>query len=43
MGLRDIRPKDVQQLDSVEHVDKLSLIGKAVAKNVSLDHLGGFV
>jgi hypothetical protein len=43
MGLGDIRPKDVQQLDSVEHVDKLSRIGKAVAKNVSLDHLGGFV
>ncbi len=42
MGLSDIRPKDVQQLDSVEHVDKLSRIGQAVAKQVSLAHLGSF-
>lgn len=43
MGLAGIEPDDVQQLDSVKHVDDLSSVGKAVAKQVSLAHLGPFV
>jgi patatin-like phospholipase/acyl hydrolase len=43
MGLPDIEPGDVQKLDSVKHVDQLSSVGKAVAKRVSLAHLGPFV
>lgn len=43
LGLPDIKPEDVQQLDSVEHVGELSRVGKAAAKQVTLAHLGPFV
>lgn len=32
LGLNNINPEDVQQLDSVEHIDKLQQVGKAVAR-----------
>ncbi|MGE3154235.1 MAG: patatin-like phospholipase family protein [Nitrospiraceae bacterium] len=32
LGLTDIEPKDVQKLDSVEHIDQLQRVGQAVAK-----------
>jgi hypothetical protein len=39
LGLGKIKPKDVQQLDSVEHVGELQKIGKAVGeKKVKRDH-----
>ena len=44
LGLSDIKPEDVQQLDSVEHIDKLERVGQAVAKlKVSSEHFKGFV
>ena len=43
LGLSAIRPEDVQQLDSVEHIDKLQRVGQAVAeRKVSLKHFKGF-
>lgn len=43
LGLNDVRPEDVQALDSVRHVRDLSRVGRAAANAVSLDHLGAFV
>jgi predicted acylesterase/phospholipase RssA len=43
MGLDAIDPEQVQRLDSVKHIADLSRVGQAVAKRVSLAHLGGFV
>jgi uncharacterized protein len=43
LGLNEIDPEDVQQLDSVKHINQLSRVGKAVAKQVSLAHLSPFV
>jgi uncharacterized protein len=42
LGCPDIRPDDVQQLDSVEHMDELLRVGAAAGEQVSLDHFGGF-
>lgn len=40
----DINCEDVQQLDSVEHIDKLACVGQAVAKRkISLEHFKGFL
>ncbi len=33
LGLSDINCEEVQQLDSVEHIDKLERVGQAVAKS----------
>jgi hypothetical protein len=38
----DIRPEDVQQLDSVEHMDELLRVGRAAGRQVSLSHYGSF-
>src|SRR4030095_2163795 len=39
LGIGDIQPKDVQQLDSIEHVTDLQRVGKAVARRcVRLEH-----
>jgi patatin-like phospholipase/acyl hydrolase len=43
LGLPDIQPAQVQQLDSVRHIDKLSAVGRAVAQTVSPAHFAGFV
>jgi len=43
LGLRDINPADVQQLDSVDHVADLQRVGKAVAEQkVKAEHFAGF-
>jgi hypothetical protein len=42
LGLADIKPEDVQKLDSVEHVAELQRVGKAVAKKVKAEHFAGF-
>lgn len=39
LGLNDIAPTDVQQLDSVEHIAELQRVGKAVAEQkVKVEH-----
>lgn len=44
LGLRDIDPKNVQQLDSVEYVAELQRVGKAVAeRKVLAEHFSGFL
>ena len=43
LGLTDIAPVDVQQLDSVAHVKELQRVGEAVAKKVQAAHFDGFV
>ena len=44
LGLPDIKPEDVQKLDSVEHIPALQRIGKAVAeKKLKQEHFAGFV
>jgi patatin-like phospholipase/acyl hydrolase len=43
LGLKDIKPEHVQQLDSVEHVGDLQRVGKAVAEQkVKAEHFAGF-
>jgi patatin-like phospholipase/acyl hydrolase len=42
LGLADIKPEDVQKLDSVEHIPELQRVGKAVAKKVRPEHFSGF-
>ena len=43
LGLNDILPVDVQQLDSVAHVKDLQKVGKAVAEQVQAEHFDGFL
>ncbi|MBL8483393.1 MAG: patatin-like phospholipase family protein [Rhodocyclaceae bacterium] len=43
LGLPDIKPENVQKLDSVDSIDDLSRVGKEVARDVSLAHFGSFV
>jgi len=43
LHLPNVRPEDVQQLDSVDHINELQLVGKAVAEQVSVDHFAGFL
>lgn len=42
LGLANIKPEDVQQLDSVAHVAELQRVGQAVAKKVKPEHFAGF-
>jgi patatin-like phospholipase/acyl hydrolase len=42
LGLSHIKPKDVQMLDSVEHIGELQEVGKAVGRSVRPEHFGGF-
>lgn len=44
LGLHDIKPKDVQQLDSIEHVTDLQRVGTAVAQQkVRREHFANFL
>ena len=43
LGLRDLRPQDVQRLDAIGHDDALRQIGRAVAQKVARDHFAGFL
>jgi patatin-like phospholipase/acyl hydrolase len=44
LGLTDVKPEDVQKLDSVEHIGKLQRVGKAVAnQKVNAEHFEGFL
>ncbi|MGA7054308.1 MAG: patatin-like phospholipase family protein [Mycobacterium sp.] len=44
LGLPDIRPDDVQQMDSVDHIDELQKIGQRVAeRDVVSAHFAGFL
>jgi len=43
MGLHDIKPKNVQRLDSIEFINDLRRIGKKVAQEIKIEHFGGFI
>jgi hypothetical protein len=43
MGLNDIDPEQVGQLDSVKYVDALSRVGRRLAEEVRLEHFGPFI
>jgi hypothetical protein len=43
MGLHDIKPKNVQRLDSIKFIDDLRHIGKKVAEEVKREHFGDFI
>ena len=43
LRVKDIKPENVHQLDSVEHVGELQRVGKAVAEQkVKAEHFAGF-
>jgi len=41
--LQHIEPGNVQQMDSVDHITELQEVGRAVAKQVNIDHFAGFL
>lgn len=43
LGLKNLKPENVQKLDSVEHIQDLQRVGKAVAKQVHKDHFKAFL
>jgi hypothetical protein len=44
LGLPDIGPEDVQQMDSVDHIEELQKIGQRVAeRDVTSTHFAGFL
>jgi predicted acylesterase/phospholipase RssA len=43
LGLQHIEPRNVQQMDSVAHISELQEVGRAVAKQVNIDHFAAFL
>jgi hypothetical protein len=43
LGLGSIKPEDVQQMDSVEHIADLQAVGTAAASSVKEAHFNGFL
>jgi uncharacterized protein len=43
LGLPYIQPAEVQQLDSIKYIDKLSEVGREVAKKVAPEHFAEFI
>ena len=43
MGLNDIKPKNVQKLDSIDYIDDLRRVGRKVAEGIKLEHFGSFI
>jgi len=43
MGLSQIEPRSVQQMDTVDHIPELQEVGRAVAKEVNIAHFEGFL
>jgi hypothetical protein len=43
LGLNNIQPEDVQQMDSVVHIPQLQEVGRAVAREVNVDDFAGFL
>lgn len=43
LGLAQIEPRSVQQMDSVDHISELQQVGQVVAKQVDIAHFLGFL
>ena len=42
-GLTHITPRDVQQMDSVDHITELQEVGRAIAEEINITHFEGFL
>ncbi len=43
LKLPHIEPRNVQQLDSIDHITELQEVGRAVAEQVNIAHFAGFL
>jgi predicted acylesterase/phospholipase RssA len=43
LGLPDIKPRNVQKLDSVQYIDDLRRVGRKVAEEIRIEHFGNFI
>jgi hypothetical protein len=43
LGLGHLKPENVQQMDSVDHIPEMQEVGAAVAKSVRIEHFDGFL
>jgi hypothetical protein len=43
MGLHDIKPENIQRLDSIKFIDDLSRVGKKVAEEIKIEHFDAFI
>ena len=43
LGLHDVKPKNVQKLDSVKYIADLRRIGRKVAEEIKIEHFGSFI
>ncbi len=43
LGLPDIEPETVQQLDSIDHIEELQRVGQAVVRQVNAEHFEDFL
>jgi predicted acylesterase/phospholipase RssA len=43
LGLNDIKPKNVQKLDSVDYIPDLRKVGRKLAEEIKIDHFGSFI
>jgi hypothetical protein len=43
LGLKNIEPSNVQQLDSVAYIPQIQKVGQAVAEQVDMKHFAGFL
>ena len=42
-GLNDIKPKNVQKLDSIEYIPDLRKVGRKLAEEIKIEHFGNFI
>ena len=43
MGLNDIKPRNVQKLDSIAYIPDLRKVGRKVAEEIKIEHFGNFI
>jgi hypothetical protein len=43
LGLNDIKPENVQKLDSIDFIDDLRRVGRKVAEEIKIEHFGNFI
>jgi len=43
LGLTHIEPRNVQKLDSIDHISELQEVGRSVGKQVDIAHFAGFL
>jgi hypothetical protein len=43
LGLNDIKPNNVQKLDSIEYIPDLRKVGRKLAEEIKIEHFGNFI